>query len=399
MGYVPMSVAYHRMRSDRLRATVFPEAGFLREVPVAKRALSVAPARVAAAPRVGRKGDRDGAVLRAPERIWLFMLGGTSALPLMNFTVTGFSIVCIAIGLAYLLPGPRRRTATPLVLAVVGTGAYLASAWVNETSYLSPDVFAFGSFALYFCGITVLASDVERIATVLLGIAFGSVFLYVMIGTFLTSAGSVIDLWKYGVAPSATIAVLYLMATCRMRTSAVVAALLSLAALSLVLNFRSHAVICCAVALLLLLSKYRRGALSLGSRVVSLGAFAVGFTWAACFEVKFFWRLCWRQSSWPVLWWLACDTTRRAPNKDCPTHPLRRSFRRPTVGRLRFLSATLTYQEPVQAISVIGGQRSSRSTNCGPSRTSASVPLVTRWRHRSAAPNVAAASRRWPVMR
>lgn len=286
MAYVPVSVAYHRLRPDRVHATVFPEAEFLRKAPVPRSAVRKASTRTPRAPRSGRANNQDGAALKAPERAWLFMLGGTSALPLMNFTVTGFSVVCVAIGLAYLLPGPRRRTATPLVFALIGTGAYLASAWVNDTSYLSPDVFAFGSFALYFCGITVLAGDIERIATVLLGIAFGSVFFYAMIGTFLTSAGSVIDLWKYGVAPSASIAVLYLMATCRMRTSAVVAALLSLAALSLVLNFRSHAVICCAVALLLLLSKYRRGALSLGSRVVTLGAFAVGFTWALEFAAR-----------------------------------------------------------------------------------------------------------------
>ncbi|MFI8565519.1 hypothetical protein ACIGGF_03030 [Rhodococcus sp. NPDC078407] len=214
------------------------------------------------------------------------MLGCTSALPLMNFTVTGFSLVCIAIALAYLLPGPRRRSATPLVFAAVGTGAYLASAWVNGTSYLSPDVFAFASFALYFCGITVLAGDAERIATVLLGIAFGSVFFYAMIGTFLTSAGNAVDLWKYGVAPSATIAVLYVLAARRVRTPAVVAALMALGALSLVLNFRSHSVICCAVVVLLVLSKYQRGALSLGTRVATLGVFAVGFSWALEYSAR-----------------------------------------------------------------------------------------------------------------
>ncbi|WP_415976054.1 hypothetical protein [Rhodococcus sp. 077-4] len=239
----------------------------------------VVPVRLRHTSRTVQAAERDRKILRLPERVWLFMLGGTSALPLMNFTVTGFSVVCVAIGLAYMLPGPRRRTALPLVLAAVGTAAYLTSAWVNGTSYLSPDVFAFASFALYFCGITVLAHDIERIATVLLGIAFGSVFFYAMIGTFLTSAGSVVDLWKYGVAPSATIAVLYVLAVRRVHTPAVVAALMALGALSLVLNFRSHAVICCAVVLLLLLSKYRRGALSLGTRVVTLGVFAVAFTW------------------------------------------------------------------------------------------------------------------------
>ncbi|WP_237668899.1 hypothetical protein [Rhodococcus sp. BS-15] len=281
-----MSVAYHRVRSDRLHATVFPEAEFLREEPVPKRAVRAAPARMSGPSRVGRAAERHGAVLRLPERAWLFMLGGTSALPLMNFTVTGFSVICVAIGLAYLLPGPRRRTATPLVFAVIGTAAYFASAWVNETSYLSPNVFAFGSFALYFCGITVLAGDIERIATVLLGIASGSVFFYVVIGTFLTSAGGVVDLWKYGVAPSATIAVLYALAACRVRTPQVVTALLALGALSLVLNFRSHAVVCCAAALLLVLSKYRRGTLSLITRVVTLGVFAVGFTWTLEFAAR-----------------------------------------------------------------------------------------------------------------
>lgn len=282
MGYVPMSLAHYRTRSDRLHATVFPEADFLREVSVPARAVRVAPLRI---PEPRRAAPKQ-ANLHLPERAWLFMLGATSALPLMNFTVTGFSVVCVAIGLAYFLPGTRSRNDTPLVLAAVGTVAYLASAWVNDTSYFSPDVFAFASFALYFCGITVLARDVERIATVLLGIAFGSVFFYVVIGTFLTADGGVVDLWKYGVAPAATITVLYFLATCRIGTSAVVVALLALGALSLVLNFRSHAVICCAVALLLVLSKYRRGALSLTTRVVTLGVFAVGFTWALEFAAR-----------------------------------------------------------------------------------------------------------------
>lgn len=286
MGYVPMSIAYHRVRSDRVHATVFPEADFLREVPEFRRAVRTTPARTQGSSRVGSTVDRDTAGLKLPERAWLFVLGGTSAVPLMNFTVTGFSVVCVAIGLAYLLPGPRRRTATPLVFAMIGTAAYFASAWVNETSYLSPNVFAFGSFALYFCGITVLAGDIERIATVLLGIAFGTVFFYVIIGTFLTSSGGVVDLWKYGIAPSATIALLYALAVRRVRTPMVVTALLAFGALSLGLNFRSHAVVCCAVALLLVLSKYRRGILSLTTRVVTLGAFAVGFTWTLEFAAR-----------------------------------------------------------------------------------------------------------------
>jgi hypothetical protein len=281
-----MSLTHNGNRSDRSHSSLMSEAVIFGTWPSADPKGRVVTVHTRTEVRAVRAVEQDRVTLKFSERAWLFILGSTSALPLMTFTVTGFSVVCLAIGMAYILPGARRRNDTPLVLAAIGTAAYLTSAWVNETSYLSPDVFAFASFALYFCGVAVLARDVERIATVLLGIAFGSVFFYVTIGTLLTSAGGVVDLWKYGVAPAATVAVLYALAAYSVGTPAVVAALLALGGLSLVLNFRSHAVVCCAVALLLLLSKYRHGALSLSTRVVTLGIFAVGFTWALEFAAR-----------------------------------------------------------------------------------------------------------------
>nr|WP_296778788.1 hypothetical protein [Rhodococcus sp. (in: high G+C Gram-positive bacteria)] len=221
-----------------------------------------------------------------PERAWLFALGATSALPLMNFTVTGFSFVCVAVVFAYLLPATRRRNVVPLLFAGLGTAAYLASAWVNGTSFLSPDVFAFGAFALYFCGITVLAKDIQRIATVLIGIAFGSAVFFVLFGTLLTSTGSIVDLWKYGLAPPVTVTVLYLAAARRMRWPTVTVMLLALAAASLVLNYRSHALVCCAVALLLVLSKYNGGSLPIVARVSILAVFGLAFSWLLEFAAK-----------------------------------------------------------------------------------------------------------------
>lgn len=237
------------------------------------RQARVTPSRVRPTP------SPDRARLRLPERACLFALGATSALPLMNFTITGFSFVCVAIALAYFLPSDRRRTLLPIALAVVGTAAYLASAWMNGTDPLSPNVFAYASFALYFCGISVLARDIQRIATVMLGIACGSTVFFVLIGTFLTATGSITDLWKYGVAPAATVFVLYLGAARGARWPTVAVLLIGLAGVSLILNYRSHALVCGGVALLLALSKYKGGTLPLVVRLATVVAFGALFSW------------------------------------------------------------------------------------------------------------------------
>nr|WP_254925662.1 MULTISPECIES: hypothetical protein [unclassified Rhodococcus (in: high G+C Gram-positive bacteria)] len=218
--------------------------------------------------------------LLLPERLWLFLLGATSALPLMNFTATAFSLVCISVSGAYFLPGSRRHNFTPMLLAVVGTAAYLMSALANDTSVFSPTVLAFAAFGLYVCGITVLARDLTRILTVALGLVSGSAAFYLIFGTYLTASGSVDDIWKYGIAPAVTVFALYLAAMLRMRAVACSVLLLVLALVSLMLNFRSHALVCCAVVLLLVMAKYRRGALSIVPRLCTVVVFGVTFSWA-----------------------------------------------------------------------------------------------------------------------
>ncbi|WP_245866095.1 hypothetical protein [Rhodococcoides kyotonense] len=228
----------------------------------------------------GRAAGTDLDVLRMPERAGLFALGATSALPLMNFTVTGFSFVCAAVAVAYFMPTNRRRTGLPLLFAGLGTAAYLLSAWTNDTGVFAPNVVAFAAFALYFCGITVLARDIQRIATVMVGIAFGSTVFFVLIGTMLTATGMLVDLWKYGIAPAATVFVLYLAAARSTRWTVVTLLLVALGGASLVLNFRSHALVCFGVALLLVLSHYRGGRLSVRARVAVVAMFGVVFSWA-----------------------------------------------------------------------------------------------------------------------
>lgn len=223
---------------------------------------------------------------RLPERAFLFVLGAASALPLMNFTVTGFSLVCCAVAVAYLLPSTRRRNHVPLLFAALGTAAYLASAWVNATSFFAPNVLAFGAFALYFCGISVLARDIARIATVMVGIAFGTTVFFVLIGTLLTSTGSVVDLWKYGIAPATTVFVLYLAASNNASWRTATAALALLGCASLVLNYRSHALVCFGVALLLILSRYKRGSLSVTTRLASVVIFGAVFSWLLEFAAR-----------------------------------------------------------------------------------------------------------------
>ena len=113
----------------------------------------------------------------------VFAIGATSSLQLANFTVTVLSVVCLLLVPGFLLMTHRGVDLVPLVLAALGWISFLASCLVNDVSVLWPNAVAPAAFALYLIGLTVLTGRaVDRIATVLAGIAAGTVVFFLIAG-------------------------------------------------------------------------------------------------------------------------------------------------------------------------------------------------------------------------
>lgn len=181
----------------------------------------------------------------ATGHVAVFAIGATSSLQLANFTVTVLSMVCLLLVPGFLLLTHRGVHLVPLVLAALGWISFLASCLVNGVSVLWPNAVAPAAFGLYFMGLTVLTGRrVDLIATVLAGIAAGTLAFFLTEGIELSNTGSFLDLWKYGIAQAVTILVLFGLTKARMQAwvQPVVLALLGLASLGL--NFRSHALVC-----------------------------------------------------------------------------------------------------------------------------------------------------------
>jgi O-antigen ligase len=197
----------------------------------------------------------------------------------MKFTVTGFSFVCLLL-LVISPVGRGTKSRVPLVLAGLGTVAYLLSSVMNDTSLMEPDVVAFAAFALYFCGVFALTRNLEDLFTVFTGVSLGTCVFYALGGTALTQTGLFAALWKYGLAPPITVGVLY--AAIVFSRSRIVPPLLlmTLAGASVALNYRSHAMICGAALLLVAVDLIRRRPLQFRGKLLLLGAFALGSMWA-----------------------------------------------------------------------------------------------------------------------
>lgn len=195
----------------------------------------------------------------------MFAIGATSALQIANFTVTVLSIVCLLLVPGYLFMTHRGADLLPLVLAALGWISFLVSCLVNDVSELWPNAIAPAAFALYLIGLTVLTGRaVDSIATVLAGIAAGTLAFFLTQGIELTHTGSFLDLWKYGIAHSVTVLVLFGLIRAKASELVVASALLVLGLASLGLNFRSHALVCLIASAILfthhfLASRIRRG--------------------------------------------------------------------------------------------------------------------------------------------
>ncbi|GAA1460718.1 O-antigen ligase family protein [Williamsia maris] len=216
----------------------------------------------------------------------LMAAGFTTVVPLMKFTVTGFSMLCFLLVLLFSARLDNRRAGAPLLLAFAGSVAYVISSIVNATPLLAPNVPAFAAYGLYLCGLLVLVSDLDELFALMVGVSVGTIGFYAVLGTALTADGVLAALWKYGFAPAVTLLVLYAIARSpRHRPMAACAALVILAAVSVALNFRSHALICLCAALLVFVDRLRRRPTSLPVKVVTVAvigaAVAKGLEYAA----------------------------------------------------------------------------------------------------------------------
>lgn len=175
----------------------------------------------------------------------VFAIGATSSLHLMQYAVTGLSVVCLLLIPAFLMMTHRGIDLLPLLLGVVGWISFIMSALVNGVSLLWPNALGPGAFSLYLMGLTVVTGrSINRIGWVLGGIGLGTVVFFSGRGIELTQTGNFLDVWKYGVAPGATILLLFGLIIARVRPTFIAVALLALGLASLGLNYRSHALVC-----------------------------------------------------------------------------------------------------------------------------------------------------------
>ena len=160
-------------------------------------------------------------------------------------TVTALSVVCLLLVPGWLLMTHRGVELVPLVLAALGWISFLASCLVNGVSVLWPNAVAPAAFGLYLMGLTVLTGRaVESIASVLAGLAAGTVVFFLTEGIELTHTGSFPDLWKYGIASAVTILIMFGLTKGRVPALVYPTALAVLGLASLGLNYRSHALVC-----------------------------------------------------------------------------------------------------------------------------------------------------------
>jgi hypothetical protein len=211
----------------------------------------------------------------------VFAIGATSGIQIMQFTATGLSVVCLLLVPAFLLMTHRGIDMVPVALAVLGWISFFVSCLVNGVSLMWPNALAAAAFLLYFIGLTVLTGRaVDLIATVLAGIAAGTVIFFLTKGIELTHTGSFLDLWKYGIAHAVTILIVFGLTAARapVVVHSVVLALLGLGSLGL--NFRSHALVCLIASAILLSHGLLATRISRAWRFVGIVAFGFLFAYA-----------------------------------------------------------------------------------------------------------------------
>ncbi|OZF51308.1 hypothetical protein CH291_07015 [Rhodococcus sp. 14-1411-2a] len=193
----------------------------------------------------------------------LIMLGATSGLQVMGFTVTGFSGLCLLVAPALFLTATSRGDRLIIALSTVAFAGFIVSSQINDLSFFDERVIQWASFAIYFVGITVIAGrDLERLFSLAAGVALGSCLYFLTSGLPFASLSTFEDLWKYAFAPYVTLIGLYVLVRMKVPVQIQAVFLVLLAGASLVLNFRSHALVCLGSAAILLVTWLAREKIS-----------------------------------------------------------------------------------------------------------------------------------------
>jgi hypothetical protein len=224
---------------------------------------------------------------RLAERLFvdlaLIAVGATTVVQIMGYTLTLLTPICLLLAPALLLSKPTRGQLIPLAVAILGFSAFVVSAFVNDlavgqfSSLITTDqrVIQPLAFAIYYVGLFVLSGrDLERIFSLLAGIAIGSI-------GYITNAGypgavmnTFESLWKYAWAPWATILILYLLAQLRVKLPVQATALFLLGGFSFSTNYRSHAIVCVATGAILLIGAMSGGSMARWFQLTVVGGFA-----------------------------------------------------------------------------------------------------------------------------
>lgn len=193
-------------------------------------------------------------VRRQPQRVWLAVACGVLAVVPSPVAGAAFPASTVLLLLAALVVGGDQGAAARvgewiIPAAIVGVLGYCLSAFLNGVTIAQTSVYSFAAVAVFVYIGRRLLRDYASTAVFLAALAAGTTLFFVVLGTPDTRLG-VDYLWKYGIAFPVTVIALWAASMRRTRTS--VAVLVISAGVSLFANFRSEALICVAVAILVL---------------------------------------------------------------------------------------------------------------------------------------------------
>ncbi len=203
----------------------------------------------------------------------LMLVGVTSGAQVMGFTVTGLSGLCFLLAPALLLTSTTVGQRVVITVSLLAFISFAISSQLNNVSVVDQRVIQWGSFLVYFVGFTVIAGrDLARLFSLATGLCVGSCLYYATSGLSVGGLNGFADMWKYAYAPWVTVIGLFVLVRLRVSQSLQAVFLVLLAGASLVLNFRSHALVCLGSAAILLVTHFLGGKMS---RVAQIGIVAV----------------------------------------------------------------------------------------------------------------------------
>ncbi|MBY6539477.1 hypothetical protein HQ325_12410 [Rhodococcus sp. BP-349] len=207
-------------------------------------------------------------------RVLLMGAGGASCIPVLDYTVTGLTLLCVLVLPGVLVHRMSTGFRAPVLTAAMGCAAYAVSAEVNDVHGYEPNRLVYASIVVYLMAFGLCCRDVGDVCVILVGISMGTVVFALVVGTPLSDTGSFADLWKYGIANAVTVVLVFVLVTAGTSARLVGLCLVVLAVVSLALNYRSHALVCVIVAVVVALGANvdpRRSVAAAAAAVVGFG--------------------------------------------------------------------------------------------------------------------------------